>query len=313
VKFADLHLHTLFSDGTYTPEELVLKAVDAGLACIAITDHDTVCGLAQAIAIGRDKGLEVLPGIELSAEYGSQEVHVLGYLINYKLRGFLRQLDILRENRVMRVHKIIGKLNAVGINLDTQAVFDICAGGIPGRLHIARALVKGGFVKSIFEAFNKYIGDKGPAYVLGFHFSPQDAIRFIRDAGGVSVLAHPHCLHNDELILKFAKLGLMGLEAYYPEYSQEETNFYLNLAKEYNLLVTGGSDCHGNAKSEVKIGSVKIPYELVEKLKEANDPASSAYSAIRKAQGLKQMNPAPSKSSNRIKRRCGVNKKEGAG
>lgn len=271
MKFADLHLHTLFSDGTYTPNELVLKAIDAGLSCIAVTDHDTVQGLDQAIAIGQDKGLEVLPGIELSAEYESQEVHVLGYLIDYKSPAFLKQLDILKENRIRRIYKIVEKLNSLGVSLDAQAVFDISVGGVPGRLHVARALVNGGFVKSIFEAFNKYIGDKGPAYVLGFRFSPQDAIRFIGDAGGVSILAHPYILHNDELILKFAKLGLMGLEAYYPGHSQGETNFYLNLAKEHNLLVTGGSDCHGKAKPEVSIGSVKIPYALVERLKEGKE------------------------------------------
>ena len=269
MRFADLHLHTASSDGTYTPVELVSKALDAGLSCIALTDHDTVEAVEETISIGNDRGLEVLPGIELSAEYESQEVHVLGYLIDYKSAPFLKQLQILKENRVKRVHKIVEKLNALGIGLKAQDVFDLSLDATPGRLHIARALVKTGLVKSIFEVFNKYIGDKGPAYSLGFRFSPKEAIKFIRDAGGVPVLAHPYILHNDELILEFIRLGLMGIEAYYPEHSQGEINFYLNLAKENNLLVTGGSDCHGKAKPEVRIGSLKIPYELVEKLKEA--------------------------------------------
>jgi hypothetical protein len=271
VKFADLHLHTSSSDGTFTPDELVSKALRAGLSCIAVTDHDTVEVLGQAISLGEDCGLEVLPGIELSAEYNSQEVHILGYLIDYKSPALLKQLEILKENRIKRIYRIVEKLNGLGVDLKAQDVFDISAGATPGRLHVARALVKGGFIKSIFEAFNKYIGDKGPAYVLGFRFSPSDAIKFIKDVGGISVLAHPYILHNDELILEFIRLGLRGMEVYYPEHSQGETNFYLNLAKEHNLLITGGSDCHGKAKPEVRIGSVKIPYALVEKLKEAKE------------------------------------------
>lgn len=269
MKFADLHLHTASSDGTYTPVELVSKALDAGLSCIALTDHDTVDAVESTINLGNERGLEVLSGIELSAEYESQEVHVLGYLVDYKSPSFLKQLEVLKENRVKRVHKIVEKLNGLGIGLKAQDVFDLSEGATPGRLHIARALVKTGLVKSIFEVFNKYIGDKGPAYSLGFRFSPQEAIKFIKDAGGVPVLAHPYVLHNDELILEFIRLGLMGLEVYYPEHSQGEVNFYLNMAREHNLLVTGGSDCHGKAKPEVRIGSLKIPYELVEKLKEA--------------------------------------------
>jgi hypothetical protein len=271
VKFADLHLHTAASDGTYTPDELVAKALAAGLSCIALTDHDTVEALEEAIRLGNQRGLEVLPGIELSAEYESQEVHILGYLLDYKSPPFLKQLEVLKANRIKRVHRIVEKLNKIGIGLNAQDVFNISGQATPGRLHIARALVKSGLVKSIFEVFNKYIGDKGPAYSLGFRFTPEEAIKFIRDAGGLPVLAHPYILRNDKLIPEFARLGLMGLEVYYPEHSQGETNFYLNLAKEYNLLATGGSDCHGKAKPEVRIGSLKIPYELVEKLKAAKE------------------------------------------
>ena len=138
-------------------------------------------------------------------------------------------------------------------------------------MHVARALEKKGLVGSIYEAFNKYIGDSGPAYVLGFRFSLKEAIDFIRGNGGIPVLAHPYTLNNDVLITDFIRLGIMGLEIYYPEHSQGEVNYYLNLAKEYNLLVTGGSDCHGNAKPKVRIGSMKIPYTLVERLKETKE------------------------------------------
>jgi len=271
MKYADLHLHTLFSDGTYTPEELVKRSLKSGLSAIALVDHDTVNGVGITIDEAGDSGLEVLPGVELSAEYNDQEVHILGYLIDYQKGSLLERLESLRANRIERVYKIVKKLNGLGINLDPQKVLDLAGNGTVGRLHIARSLVKEGFVGSIFEVFQKYIGDKGPAYVLGFRFSPKEAIKFIKDSGGVPVLAHPYVLHNDELIREFIKLGLMGLEAYYPEHSQGMTNFYLDMAKKNNLLVTGGSDCHGKAKPDVRIGSMKVSYELVEKLKEAKE------------------------------------------
>ena len=271
MKFADLHLHTTFSDGTYTPEELISRSLKAGLSAIAVVDHDTVDGLAPTIAAAKDTDIEVLSGVELSAEYKTQEVHILGYLIDYQDKAFLEKTASLRNNRIERVYEITAKLNALGIHLNPQSVFDLAGNGTVGRLHIARALVKEGLVGSIYEVFQKYIGDNGPAYVLGFRFSPQEAIKFIKDAGGVPVLAHPYILNNDELILEFIKSGLMGLEVYYPEHSQGTVNFYLDLARKNNLVVTGGSDCHGSAKPEVRIGSIKVPYALVEKLKEAKE------------------------------------------
>lgn len=271
MKFADLHLHTTFSDGTYTPEELVNRSRKAGLSAIAVVDHDTIDGLAPTIAAASGTDIEVLSGVELSAEYKTQEVHILGYLIDYQDKAFLKKTASLRNNRIERVYEITVKLNALGIHLNPQSVFDLAGNGTVGRLHIARALVKEGLVGSIYEVFQRYIGDNGPAYVLGFRFSPQEAIEFIKDAGGVPVLAHPYILNNDELILEFIKSGLMGLEVYYPEHSQGTVNFYLDLARKHNLVVTGGSDCHGSAKPEVRIGSIKVPYALVEKLKEAKE------------------------------------------
>ena len=225
MKFADLHLHTTFSDGTYTPEELVNRSRKAGLSAIAVVDHDTIDGLAPTIAAASGTDIEVLSGVELSAEYKTQEVHILGYLIDYQDKAFLKKTASLRNNRIERVYEITVKLNALGIHLNPQSVFDLAGNGTVGRLHIARALVKEGLVGSIYEVFQRYIGDNGPAYVLGFRFSPQEAIEFIKDAGGVPVLAHPYILNNDELILEFIKSGLMGLEVYYPEHSQGTVNF----------------------------------------------------------------------------------------
>lgn len=269
MKFADLHLHTVFSDGTYTPEELIREAFSLGLSAVAVVDHDTVAGIAQVCQAGLLSGIEVLPGIELTAEYKSREIHILGYLIDYKSKSLIEKLDVLYKNRFERVYKIIDKLKTVGVSLEAKSVFDIVKQGTPGRLHIARAMVKDGLVSSIGQAFYKYIGDKSGAYVLGFKLSPGEAIKLIKDAGGVPVLAHPYSAKCDEFIPQLVDFGLMGLEVYYPEHSQAMINFYLGLAKKFNLLATGGSDCHGDAKPEVKIGSVKIPYNLVEELKAA--------------------------------------------
>ena len=269
MKFADLHVHSVFSDGTYSPEKLVTASANAKLSSISIVDHDSVGGIVPALNAAVSLGIEVVPGIELSAEYEGSEIHILGYLIDYKNRTFLERLNYLKDNRIERVHKIVGKLRDLGVNLDSNSVFNLAKQGTVGRLHIARAMVLEGKVNSVFEAFQEYIGDKCPAYVLGFKFSPLEAIKLIKDAGGIPVLAHPYSLHNDEMILQFIQCGLMGIEAYYPEHSQSMINFYKNLAAKHNLLVTGGSDFHGDAKPGVKIGCMKIPYELVEIIKEA--------------------------------------------
>lgn len=268
MKFADLHLHTVFSDGTYTPVQLISEAVRCGLSAISVVDHDTVEAILPALEIAKKQNIEVLPGIELTAEYEGSEIHILGYLIDFKRKQLLEKLAALKKNRIERIYKITDKLRDIGIKLEPRSIFDIAGDGTVGRLHVARALVKEGLVGSVFEAFKKYIGDKSPAYVLGFRFSPNEAIRLIKDSGGIPVLAHPYIVDKDDLIFNLIDLGVMGLEVYYPEHSQSMVNFYLGLAKKYNLLVTGGSDCHGDAKPEVKIGSIKIPYDLVDKLKE---------------------------------------------
>ncbi len=269
VKYADLHVHTLQSDGTYTPAQLIKESIKRGLSAIAITDHDTVGAIPEALAQAQDTDLEVITGIELTAQYEKQEIHVLGYFIDYQNQELLEKLKLLQQNRIDRVYKIIENLEKLGVNLKSQTVFEISGNSTVGRMHIARALVKEGWVKTLPEAFRKYIGDNSPAYVLGFRYSPQEAIKIINDAKGVAILAHPYILHNDDLIKEFCGYGLQGLEVYYPEHSQSMVNFYLNLAKELNLLVTGGTDFHGSAKPEIKLGMIKVPMELVEKLRQA--------------------------------------------
>jgi 3',5'-nucleoside bisphosphate phosphatase len=269
VKYADLHVHTTFSDGTYTPAQLVKEALARGVCALALVDHDTTQGIAGAIATARGSDLEIIPGVELSAQYENQEVHILGYFLDYQDKVLLEKLKLMQAIRVERVHKIIENLKALGLKLKPQSVFDISGEAAVGRMHIARALVKDGFVGSTAEAFRKYIGDRSPAYVCGFRLSVPEAIKLIQTAGGVAVLAHPYLLRNDALIEEFTRCGLEGIEVYYPEHSQGMVNFYLSLAKQLKLLVTGGTDFHGSLKPEIKLGMIKIPLELVENLRRA--------------------------------------------
>lgn len=267
MKLADLHLHTYFSDGTFSAAQLVDEAKKAGLFCIAVTDHDNTQAIEPVKEIAGDS-LEVIPGIELTAQINSSEIHILGYFIdpNYpRLQIELEKINILRRERI---YKILNKLKDLGVELDPQDVFKISAKGTVGRLHIAKALLNKGIISNIYEAFSKYIGDKCPAYVSNFSLNPKQAFQLIKDSGGIPVLAHPYTTNFDELIPSFIKMGLRGLEVYYPEYPESVINYYLQVAKKYELLVTGGSDCHGTAKPEVTVGKVSIPYELVEKLKE---------------------------------------------
>ncbi|MDD4908264.1 MAG: PHP domain-containing protein [Candidatus Omnitrophica bacterium] len=271
MKYCDLHLHTVYSDSTYTPEELARKASGAGLGVIAVTDHDTVSGIAPAIEAAKQHNIEVIPAIELTAELNGLEVHILGYFIDYLEKNFVKKLESLKEARIRRLYKMIEKLQALGISLNADSVLGMCHGkGSVGRLHIARALVKEGYCRHTGEAFEKYIGDKGPAYVCGFRFKPAEVIRMIRNtAGGCCVLAHPYSLRNDMLIPALVDEGIQGLEVYYPEHNASMIERYKSMAREYGLVLTGGSDCHGSAKPESRIGSIKVPYELVEKLKGA--------------------------------------------
>ena len=270
MKYADLHLHTLFSDGTSLPAELIEEAKKEGLSCISIVDHDTILGIEPALEYACEKDIEVLPGIELTAEYNDQEIHILGYLIDYKDRSFRKKLEILKQNRIERIYKITNKLKGMGLALAADKVFALANHGTVGRMHVARAMVDEGMVDSPAEAFKRFIGDKRPAYVCGFRFTPAEAIGLIRRVAGVAVLAHPYSV-KDEVTTRLIELGLDGLEVYYPEHNQATTSLYLDIARKYNLLITGGSDYHGMAKPEVKIGSAKIPYIFVKNLKQAKE------------------------------------------
>ena len=271
----DLHLHTTASDGVMTPSEIVNYAKNKGLLAIAITDHDTIEGLEEGLAEGQRIGLEVIPGIEISAEHSPGSMHLLGFFIDIHHPILKERLEFLQRARAERNPRMVEKLNKLGIDITFDEVLKASGGGQVGRPHFAQLLLKKGYVRSFQEAFDRFLGKGAAAYVEKMRFSPEESIHFINEANGVAVLAHPNTLQLngypelENLILRLVKRGLRGIEAYYPEHTQSMINFYLRLADKYNLVVTGGSDCHGNANPGVVVGQAKIPYELVESLKDA--------------------------------------------
>ena len=264
----DLHLHTNFSDGTSTPEEVVNEAKKNGFSIISICDHDCIDGIEPAAEAGRTHGIRVIPGVEITAEKDDLEIHILGYFIDYKDAELKKRLATIRKIRERRIFDMIDKLKDFNINVSAEEVFKLSKEGSVGRPHLARILVKEGFVKNESEAFDKYLGDKAPCYVRRFNFSPEEAIDIIIQAKGIPVYAHPKVMGRDDFIGEFAKAGLRGLEVYHSDHSASVRDRYRKLAEEHNLLITGGSDYHGTVKKDVFIGKVNIPYELVEKLEQ---------------------------------------------
>lgn len=266
-KLADLHVHTHLSDGTFSPKEVVEYAKKIGLSCIAITDHDCVDGIEPARKIAGKLGLEIIPGVEMTAQEKGAEVHLLGFYPDLKDRRFLKKLEFIRKSRVDRIYKMAEKLKKYNVRIDPEKVLRLSGEGSVGRLHVASVLEDEGYVSSIKEAFRRYIGDKGPCYVSHFEMTAKDAINELKRIGAVVVFAHPHLMGGDALIPKFVKYGLDGIEAYHSEQSRSVSERYAALAEELGLLVTGGSDCHGLNKDEVLMGKVKVPYSVVEELK----------------------------------------------
>ena len=268
-RVADLHLHTFFSDGTYSPEDLAQEGQRHGLAALALTDHDTVEGCARAEAACQAQGLEFLAGTELTAEQDGNEIHLLGYLIDTKNERFLAQTAKFQAVRQDRIRQMVRRLNELNIPLKAETVFELANCRAPGRPHVARALVQAGLCASLDEAFERFLKRNRPAWVPKFKMSAAEAIALIHHAGGVAVLAHPGLNRSDEVIPPMVDAGLDGLECFHTKHSTATSEHYLELADRFHLLVTGGSDCHGLSKGKPLIGTVKLPYEHVEKLKAA--------------------------------------------
>ena len=276
--YIDLHTHSNASDGSCPPREVVRLAQERRLKAIALTDHDTIDGLAEAVAAGEELGIEVIPGVEISAKHPLGSMHILGYFLDYNDPLFTERLAVLKQARKDRNPQIIAKLNTCGIPLKMAQVEAISGGGQMGRPHIAQALYQGGYVKTLQEAFDMYLGNNGRAYVSKFRFPPDEAIAMIRDAQGIPVLAHPFTLNLNTsetlrpLLKELMALGLAGIECYYPEHSFGQEALYLFLARELGLLITGGSDFHGDIKPEVNLGRITcqplLVYDLVVAMKQ---------------------------------------------
>jgi 3',5'-nucleoside bisphosphate phosphatase len=281
--FVDLHTHSNASDGTLPPRDLVRLAKGRGLGALALTDHDTIDGLPKAVAAGVESGIEVIPGVEISARHTQGSMHILGYFLDYDNGILAQRLAVLKQARLDRNPQIIAKLRDRGLPITMEEVERISGGGQVGRPHIARALLERGQVRSIQEAFDIYLGNNGVAYVSKYRFPPQEAIAMIRDARGIAVLAHPFTLglHTAEtlrpLLQNLKTLGLAGMECYYPEHSPDREALYLSLARELGLLITGGSDFHGDNKPEVALGRVNcqahLTYDLVTAMKQRREKA----------------------------------------
>lgn len=243
-------------------------AFERGLSVLAVTDHDTTAGIDAAMGAARGTRLEIIPGVELSADVPEGEVHVLGYCVDWHDTYFQAMLDQFREGRYGRAEKMTQKLAALGAAISFERVKEIAGDGSIGRPHVARALLEAGYVTSVSEAFEKYIGRNGPAYVERFRLKPQDAVALILRAGGVPVLAHPRDV--TDWIEPLAKAGLLGVEVYYAAYDEPTRAKLLRLTKQFGLLATGGSDFHGlNKMAHLgALGEVNVPPEVVGKLKE---------------------------------------------
>lgn len=266
----DLHLHSTCSDGHDTPEDLIEAAVSAGYKTISITDHDTVKGVIRGLEAAKSKPIEIIPGIELSSVDGSDDIHILGYYIDYEDPEFITKIEFFKEKRKERAEEIVRNLNQIGLDIQIDTVFRIAHGAPIGRPHIAEALLLEELIDTYGEAFFRYIGAGGPAYVPKYEVKPAEAIGLILKNGGIPVLAHPGVGDRDELILELKEHGLMGIEAIHPFHVPEKQLYYEKLANKYGLLITGGSDWHGEGRSSnfrKLINSRKVPQKTISDMK----------------------------------------------
>lgn len=281
MQYIDLHTHTTASDGTYTPSALVDYALSKKLAAIAITDHDTIDGIMPAKKhLGDSTSLEIISGIEFStnAPHLKSDIHILGLYIDENDKHFIQSLETIVQSRNDRNHQMIAKLCDIGLTITMNDILKNSTNGIITRAHFGKALLEKGYIKNMNEAFTKYIGTGCVAFVPRHKLTPERAIKLIRDCGGVAILAHPTLYHLnlrelDSLIEELVHAGLQGIEGLYSLYNKSEVSYLQDFAKQYNLVITGGSDFHGTNKLDIDLGvgrgQLKVPYELLEPIKKA--------------------------------------------
>lgn len=279
----DLHVHTTASDGTLTPTEIVAYAKSKNLRAVAITDHDTIGGLEEALGAGDRLNFPVIPGVEISVDHQGKEMHILGYYIDIASDDLKENLQKLQDYRRERNPKMIRKLQELGFKINLAEVEAEAGGPIIGRPHFASVLVNKGYVRDKQEAFDKYLAGGMPGYVKKEKLVPREGIELILRAGGMPVLAHPKYLKEQgyaqlaALLSKLKSFGLQGIEAFYPNHDARDTETYLRLAAEHRLLVTGGTDFHGANKPDIDLGTgtgeLQVPYEVVLKMEELRSGA----------------------------------------
>ncbi len=266
----DLHTHSTASDGLYSPTELLHQAHQVGLNVLALTDHDSTEGLREAASAAKELDIDFIPGIELNTDISGGEVHVLGYFLEYQHAPFQSILQTLRDARERRGQRMVELLNEQGVQISWPRVREIAQGAV-GRPHVARALMEAGYVQSVTEAFEKYIGADCPAYVPRYKLTPEDAVRLITSANGLPVMAHPLTIPGltalREWLPGLVQAGLVGLETYYGAYTPEQEQELRSLADSYQLIPTGGTDFHGPGLHPTPLGGRYVPYEAVERLK----------------------------------------------
>ena len=270
----DLHTHSTFSDGTFTPLQLVKYAEEKGLKAFAITDHDTTEGIKEAKSI--ETNVEVISGVEISTRYDKKEIHIVGLYVNENDADLNKQLKYYREKRVTRNFEILEKLNSLGVDITIDDVKESCTGDVISRAHIAKALVSKGFVGSYTEAFDRYLGDNKCAYVPRETLNYEESMELITKAGGVPVLAHPLLYkmsdtNLENMMVKLRQKGLKSVEVYYSTHSNSDTQHVMAMANRVGLIYSGGSDFHGATKPKIDMGTgmgkLAVPYEILEKIR----------------------------------------------
>ena len=263
----DLHSHTTASDGTLRPRELVAEAARRGVRVLAVTDHDSTDGLAEAIEEAqRRPPLTIVPGIEINCDVEGAEIHILGYYMDYEARWFQDFCRAQREERRARVHRMADRLAELGMPIDPERVFALVQEGSAGRPHVARVMVERGYVKTVREAFDRYLAAGRPGHVPRTKLTPEDAVRLLRRAAGVPVFAHPGLSDRDALIPSLVAAGLMGIECYYTEHSPAQRGAYVELCRQHGLVATGGSDFHGPPVRAAVLGHPPVALAVWETL-----------------------------------------------
>lgn len=265
----DLHLHSTASDGSYPPETVVAMAERNGVRVMALTDHDSIDGIAPAEERARKAGIRVISGVELSVSESGFDVHLLAYGFDLTDKGLLAALSRYRDSRRERARKMLARLKGLGIRITLDEVEEIAQGGALGRPHVAEALMRGGHVDTFHEAFQRFLGHHAPAYVAKQTVTLEEAAGIVRDAGGVVALAHPGTLNRDHLIAPWVRRGLDGIEVWHSKHAPADVSRYREIAKQHSLLMTGGSDFHGERTPDVSIGGTAVPESILAPLEEA--------------------------------------------